>query len=65
MSETRAQKALDFIMEWGGFDGDHHKQWTLDQVVRILADNYEEWVKAYSDGEDGPETYEWDEGIAP
>lgn len=26
---------------------------------------YVEFVRATRDGEDGPETYEWDEGIAP
>ncbi len=61
----KEQKALDFISQWGNFDGDHHKQWVLDQLVRILADNYEEWVREQMAGEDGPYTYSWDEGIAP
>ena len=26
---------------------------------------YTEWVRAQKDGEDGPETYSWDEGIPP
>jgi hypothetical protein len=26
---------------------------------------YLEWVIACTEGEDGPETYEWDQGIAP
>lgn len=58
-------KALEFIHQWGGFDGGHHKQWVLDQVVRILAVDYDEWVRDYQTGENGPNTYEWDEGIAP
>jgi hypothetical protein len=42
-------------------DGAHHKQWTLDQVVRTLAgDGYEEWVQNRKG-----EEYDWDEGIAP
>jgi len=28
--------ALDFIERYGQYDGGHHKQWTMDQVVRIL-----------------------------
>jgi hypothetical protein len=28
--------ALDFIFQYGGIDGDHHKIWLLDQIVRIL-----------------------------
>lgn len=62
---TKEQQALEFIMEWGGIDGGHHKQWVLDQVVRILCDDYDAWVREAMDGEDGPETYLWDEGIAP
>ncbi len=58
--------ALDLIGSYGGTDGAHHKQWVLDQVVRVLTgDNYEEWARLQRDGEDGPDTYEWDEGIAP
>lgn len=63
---TREQKALDLILRYGGIDGAHHKQWVLDQVVRALTgDKYDEWVATYCDGEDGPDTYAWDEGIAP
>ena len=61
----KQKKALDFIAEWGGIDGGHHKQWVLDQLVRILTDDYDKWVAEWQDGEDGPETYLWDEGIAP
>lgn len=28
--------ALEFIMKYGQIDGEHHKLWVLDQVVRIL-----------------------------
>jgi hypothetical protein len=64
--ESPATKALIFIERYGGIDGDHHKQWVLDQVVRALTgDGYEQWVVEQCDGEDGPNTYEWDEGIAP
>lgn len=57
--------ALKLIYQYGGTDGGHHKQWILDQLVRILSDDYIQWVKNYENGEDGPKTYEWDEGIAP
>ena len=64
--EERIGKALEIIERYGGIDGAHHKQWCLDQVVRaLLAHKYDEWVREMKDGEDGPETYEWDEGIAP
>jgi hypothetical protein len=63
---SNIQSAIDFIFQYGGIDGSHHKQWTLDQVLRILTDNnYENLVKEYMSGEDGKFTYDWDEGIAP
>jgi molybdopterin biosynthesis enzyme MoaB len=58
--------AIDLIVQYGGTDGAHHKDWVLDQVVRKLAgDNYEQVVKGACAGEDGPNTYTWDCGIAP
>ena len=60
------EEALDIILKYGGIDGDHHKTWVIDQVTRKLTgDKYEEYVKNAKAGEDGPETYGWDEGIAP
>lgn len=32
----RIQKAVDFAVRFGGIDGDHHKTWTIDQMVRAL-----------------------------
>jgi hypothetical protein len=58
-------KIIDLIGEYGGIDGAHHKQWLLDQILRVALDNYGDWVGEYCDGEDGPNTYEWDTGIAP
>lgn len=52
-------------------DGGHHKQWYMDQALRILAgDMYGEIVRLYEEpqpGEDVPDTtfYQWDKGIAP
>jgi hypothetical protein len=62
----RVAEALDLIDCCGGIDGGHHKQWVLDQVVRTLTgEGYAQWVAEHNDGEDGPETYLWDEGCAP
>jgi hypothetical protein len=64
--KARVNKAMDIIGQFGGIDGDHHRAWVIDQAVRALTgDGYTEWVKMMNDGEDGPDTYEWDEGIAP
>ena len=67
MSEReKIVSALDIIEQYGGYDGDHHKQWVLDQVVRALTGvEYPAWVNNYQSSEDGLETYAWDEGIAP
>lgn len=65
MSE-RERKAIELAVRYGGIDGAHHKAWVIDQMVRILAgDEYENVVRDAKAGEDGTETYEWDEGIAP
>jgi|APSaa5957512622_1039677.scaffolds.fasta_scaffold197691_2 hypothetical protein len=64
--ESRTEAALDLIYRYGSIDGNHHKQWVLDQVVRALkGPDYDAWVTEFCDGEDGPNTYFWDEGIAP
>ena len=59
-------KAIELAVEFGGFDGAHHKDWVIDQMIRILAgDGYEQLVKEACHGENGPDTYTWEEGIAP
>lgn len=64
--EEKIQRALELAFTFGGIDGGHHKMWVIDQMVRALTeDNYDEWVRIYQEGEDGPNTYEWEEGIAP
>lgn len=85
--EYRVEKSLELISAYGDTDGEHHKQWLLDQIVRVLtgctieinnypqgveeeimddSEQYAEWKRQYSDGEDGANTYdEWDTGIAP
>ena len=62
----KIKKALNIAHGYGGIDGDHHKMWVIDQMVRALTGNkYDEWVKEHNKGEDGPDTYEWETGIAP
>lgn len=60
------KRALDLINRYGGIDGEHHKQWVIDQVVRILAgDDYADWVAQHKAGDDGLNTYDWNEGVPP
>ena len=62
----RITKALEVALRYGGIDGDHHKDWVIDQMVRALTGgDYDVFVKDAKQGEDGPETYLWDVGIAP
>lgn len=64
--EMDINAALTVIERFGGIDGAHHKQWVIDQVVRALTGKgYKAWVKASKNGEDGPDTYDWDEGTPP
>lgn len=68
MHTPEMQKALDLIWEYGGIGGDHHKAWVLDQVVQALCgsqERYERWVAEYQKGDEGPNSYEWEKGIAP
>jgi hypothetical protein len=58
----RVAGALDMLLSNGGYDGGHHKMWTIDQAIRILAgQHYGDVIKWYE--EDGQ--YTWDTGIAP
>lgn len=64
--QARIDAAIAFAVQHGVVVGDHHKAWVIDQMVRILAgDKYEHIVKEAKDGEDGPDTYDWDEGLSP
>jgi len=63
---NRIDQALEVIHRYTGCDGEHHKHWVIDQAVRALTgSDYEAWVIMHKDGEDGPETYGWDEGVPP
>ena len=45
---NRIKAATDLIERCGWIDGDPHKQWLLDQVLRaLLKDGYPAWVEAY------------------
>lgn len=64
----RIEQALGIAIAYGGIQGDWHKAWVIDQMVRVLCgspERYAELVKDACDGEDGPATFEWDVGIPP
>ncbi len=89
-TSQRVERALEIAMQSAGVDGDHHKAWVIDQMIRALTDcqiversskdsngqvyfystlgeseAYQSFLRRFRAGEDGPETYHWNEGIAP
>jgi hypothetical protein len=65
-THRRIVRAIGLAVKYGQIDGDHHKAWVIDQMVRELAgDAYADIVKEACDGPDGPNTYTWSTGIAP
>lgn len=74
----RIDNALGFLSIWGQVEGDHHKAWVIDQVVRALCgcegdfndsffqnEEYKDWVYGYCYDDNHVMEYEWDIGIAP
>lgn len=58
--------ALDIALRHGQEPEAHHKAWVIDQMVRTLTgDQYDETIREAKVGENGPETYDWDVGVAP
>jgi chemotaxis methyl-accepting protein methylase len=66
-NEQKIKEVLSLIYQYGGIDGSHHKQWLLNKILETLleGEEYNEFITEYCDGEDGPNTYFWDKGIAP
>ena len=64
--QKKINSAIEIAIKYGGIDGAHHKDWVIDQIVRILAkDNYSEVIRKACYGQDGPDTYYLETGIAP
>jgi hypothetical protein len=58
VTKERAEKAISIAMVYGMFDGAHHKQWVIDQMLReLMGDKLYKKMVSESD--------EWDCGIAP
>lgn len=65
--EERIKKALSIAWSYGQIDGNHHKMWVIDQMVRALCaneDEYTNWIKTYETPYE-EEYYVWDIGVAP
>ena len=64
--KNRVSEALETIFQYGQIDGDHHKAWVIDQVVRkLLGSDYDAFLYEYENDADTGEQYAWEGGIAP
>lgn len=53
----RIRQSVNLLEDLSSFDGSHHKQYAIDQAIRLLLkDKYGRWKDARSD---------WDCGVAP
>lgn len=61
-SETELYLIYQHIVEFGKVDGEHHKQWMIDQILRLVCKrfdwDYETVIELDFDNE-------WDNGIPP
>lgn len=67
-TDDRIEKALSLAWNYGQIDGDHHKMWFIDQMVRALCGSEEEytnWVNKYTEPLEDGDYYSWDCGINP
>lgn len=49
--KEKIQQAIDIAIEYGQIDGDHHKAWVIDQIIRILTGNkYNKVIKELING---------------
>ena len=65
-AENRIHQAIQIAEQNGWIDGEHHKQWVIDQMLRVLLDDqYPAWREEYEAPDEDGETHEWDEGISP
>jgi len=54
MSEAIEETIYDLVISALMIDGEHHKQWYLEQILKRLGHNPEEMRSVF-----------WDEGVAP
>ena len=67
--KSQSEYAIEFLSMYSGIDGDHHKQWLIDQVARILMGTFVKVVEAswdngkkelrYSTGDPSKKYLEW------
>lgn len=79
--QAKLATALALLTRYGGIDGAHHKDWAIDQAIRVMcgvpcgehgipgdatSEEYLRHVYEACKGDDGtPGEYEWSYGVAP
>lgn len=68
VTDERITKALGLAWQYGQIDGNHHKMWVIDQMVRVLCGSekeYKKWIDKYERPLKDGDYYSWDKGINP
>lgn len=61
----RTNDAIEVVEQFGCVDGDSHKKWVIDQMVRkLLGEQYNEWRESWIE-EDGEYYDSYEEGTPP
>ena len=66
VTDDRITKVLELVWNYGQIDGDNHKTWIIDQIVRILCgsnEEYKKWVDKYEEPLEDGDYYSWNQGI--
>lgn len=57
------ERAVALALRYGMIDGSHHKQWVIDQMLRLIAgEGYSQVMEIFNSDD---EYEKWDCGIAP
>jgi hypothetical protein len=56
--EKRKENAIEIALSYGVYDGNHHKQWVIDQMLQAICteEEYKQIIIDYPD---------WEKGVAP
>ncbi|MEB6579969.1 hypothetical protein MXL58_22880 [Enterobacter quasiroggenkampii] len=64
--QQKVERSIGLACRFGGSDEVHHLRWVIEQMVRELdGERYDQVVASACAGEDGPDTWRRDTGIAP
>lgn len=59
-------KAIGIAEQYAQIDGEHHKMWVIDQMLReLLGNSYDAWLEDYNQYSEENDYAKWDCGIAP